>query len=924
MLYGRDAELRRIQHLIEAVRAGGSAALLLTGEPGTGKTALLDHSAGRAEGVRVLRVHGVESEADLPFAALHQLLRPLLPGVRALPGPQAAALSRAFGLAGPGDGGPAAEGAGGRLLVSLGMLTLLGDAAEETPVLCVVDDAHWLDVPSADALGFVGRRLTGESIGLLFAVRDGSPARFPGLPELPVRGLDHASASAFLAERHPELAAHVRERIAAAAGGNPLALADLPTALTADQRTAHTPLLGPLPIPDHLRRLYADRVRDLPADTATLLLVAAAEDGGELAAVLRAAGELGVRAQALDAAERAGIVTIEDTADGRRVVFRHPLVRTAVYHDAPFSRRLAVHRALARALDPERGAWHRAAAATGPDAEVARDLERGALRALRRGAPGTAAVALERAAWLTASAPDRAALLVSAAEAAGTSGDPELAEALAGQAERAGAGPEGRARLGLLRASAAFDRGSPADVHRLLLDRSAPIARTYPELAATMLLDAVKNGWFLNDPARTRSASEALAAVPLPHGSPLTPLVGTVLALGQVVDGAGHPVDGMENARPPLGAVTPETPLGAIMTAAAAMVGDDVGLTDVAGEAVRACRAAGRIGWLPLALQLLASAELLSGRHHFAAATAAEGLDLAVELGQDNRACHFRGVLAWLDAVAGEEESCRERAMLCLRHAEAQRIPPSAAIASWALGLLDLSLGHADEALAHLLPHAAVSGGHPLIAIMQTPDLVEAAARAGRADLARPHLARYAAWSARVRRDWALAALHRCSALLADHDDAESHFERALELHDRAGLSGRPRAFDHARTRLAYGEWLRRARRRADARGPLQAAFEAFDRLGATAWAERANAELRATGHGSKPAATATAGLAALTPQELQVVRMATTGASNREIAAHLFLSPRTVAYHLYKAFPKLGVTSRVELAALLHDRPSA
>ncbi|MFG1978334.1 ATP-binding protein [Nonomuraea fuscirosea] len=945
MLYGREGELRRIRSFLDAIRAGRSEVLLLTGGPGAGKTALLDQAVSQAEGdatgLRLLRANGVESEADLPFAALHQLLRPLLPGMSALPAPQAAALSRAFGL-----GADAAADAGGDLAASLGVLTLLSEAAGEGPVLCVVDDAHWLDAPSVGALGFVARRPAAEAIGLLLAARDGHAARFSGLPELPVPGLDRRAATALLAERHPRLAAHVRERIATETGGIPLALHDLPGALSDSQCAGRTPPLGPLPLPERLRRLYAGRVRALPAGTGLLLLAAAAEDRGDLDAVLRAAGDLGARAADLDAAEQAGVITIEEAPDGRCVRFRHPLVRSAVYHDAPFSRRLAVHQALAAALDPERAAWHRAAAATGPDTAVARDLERGAGEALRRGAPGSASIALERAAWLTASAPDRADLLVSAAEAAGRAGDLDRADALADRAARAGADVAGQARLGLLRAEAAFDRGSPAEVHRLLLDRSAPITDTHPELAVTMLLDAVKNGWFLNDPARTLAAAKALAAVPLPHASELTPLVHTVLDLIQVIDDAdvaagdtagsragsalprgptaqlGGTTSGTKSAGPQRDTSLGDTPLGAILAAAAAMTGDDMAVSDVASEAVRACRAAGRIGWLPLALQLLASAELLSGRFPLARATATEGLELAAELGQGNRICHFQGVLAWLDAIAGEEESCRDLATRCLRHAEAQRIPPSAAIASWALGLLDLPLGHAEQALAHLLPHTEATGGHPLIALMRTPDLVEAAVRARRPELSEPHLARYAEWSARAGRDWALAALHRCQALLAERDDdAERHFRTALELHARAEFTDRPRVFDQARTRLVYGEWLRRTRRRAEARKPLRAAYDAFDRIGATVWARRAEAELRATGHSANPASPATAELATLTAQELQVVRMATTGASNREIATQLFLSPRTVAYHLYKAFPKLGVSSRVELTALLRDQ---
>jgi DNA-binding CsgD family transcriptional regulator len=464
----------------------------------------------------------------------------------------------------------------------------------------------------------------------------------------------------------------------------------------------------------------------------------------------------------------------------------------------------------------------------------------------------------------------------------------------------------------------------------MLMSTAPAVAAEHAELAATMLVDAVKNGWFMNDVARTRNAARVLRTVRLPADSALTPLVRTALGLGDLVGDPLHHLPTQEHNQ----FATPKqstsdtaaaSPLARILVATAATaVGNDPVAIQAATTAVRLCRSTGQVGWLPLALQLLASTEMLSGRHEFAAASASEGLDLADALGQDNRVCHFRALLAWLHAVRGDEESCRDLAMLSLRHAEAHRITPTVAIGQWALGLLELGRGHTEQALTHLLPRSELTGAHPVVVPRQTPDLVEAAVRAGRGDLVRPHVDRFAAWTASSDQTWAVAALARCHALLAGQDeDAERHFTAALHAYERAEADGHPRPFDRARTQLLYGEWLRRMSRRSDARTPLRAAAQEFHRLDAAPWARRASAELRATGQQQAGPVAVPAG-ARLTPQELQVVRLAAMGASNKEIAAQLFLSPRTVGYHLYKAFPKLGVGSRSELAHLLLTWESA
>ncbi|HEU4946378.1 MAG TPA: AAA family ATPase [Kribbella sp.] len=920
MLYGRATEKQAIEQLIADARRGESGLLVLRGDVGVGKSALLDHAAGCGHGMLVLRGYGVQSEAELPFAALHQLLRPLLSRVDALPGPQAAALRSAFGLISlqPAD----------RLQVALGALTLLSEAAEEQPVLCLVDDGQWLDQPSVDTLWFVANRLVSEPISMLLALRSGTVDLFPGTTELPLTGLDVDDAVALLADRYPELSAEVRLRVIAETSANPLALSELPTALTPQQRAGVEPLVGPLPLPDCIQQHYIKQLSHLPQDTRKLLHAAAAEDTGELAVVLRALQQDGIGTQALAVAESSGMVRVEDTLGGARVVFRHPLLRAAIYRTATLDERVRVHRALARALDPEldpdRRAWHLAASATGPDDIVAAELERNGLRALQRGAPSTAATAIEKAAWLTVSAPERARRLTAAASAANAAGQPVRAESLADQAEQLSSDVVVKARIHHLRAAMAFDRGSPVATHRLLVDGSAAVVADEPDLAAAMLVDAVKNAWFTNDRRKAAEATKALSAIRLAQRSPQRHLVRTVLRLASQLEAlsGNRPFSSSPYAEiepePVAAGNGPREPLELVLRAVASMsLADDDAALAAAETAVQVCRTQGRLDMLVLALQVLATAEMLMGRHRFAGANATEGLELAKALGQDNRSCHFRAVLAWLDAVAGRADSCREQVTAALGHAEAQRIAPVVAIGRWALALLDLGLGHPERTLDQSVFRAGGSSEHPLVTVLRTPDLVEAAARTGRGSEVKRHLDQLSAWTADSGRQWARAVETRCRALLtSDETLADQLYRQALELHDEVDQSGQPRPFDRARTQLLYGEWLRRQRRRTDARVPLQAALDTFEQLGATPWAQRADSELRAAGSSVRTSVQAPA--AGLTPQELQVVRLAREGASNREIGAQLFLSPRTVGYHLQKTFRKLGIRSRVELAQVM------
>lgn len=918
MLFGREPERQRIEHLVGNLLDGTPGLLVIRGEAGVGKSVLLGHAASCAgDAVQVLRGYGVQGEAELPFAALHQLLRPLLGHIDDLPGPQADALRSAFGLL-PSDQVD-------RMLVGLGALTLLSEAADERPLLCLVDDAHWLDKPSADTLWFVAGRLMAERIGLIVAVRDEQPIPFPAAPEVRLAGLDPAAAAALLTQRHPELTGDVVRRVIDETSANPLALIELPTALSAAQRAGIEPLAGPLPLPERLQKVYQVQLDNLPSETRAILLLSAAEESSDLAVVLRAADARGLDATSLHPAEAAGLVRTEDAVSGRRIVFRHPLLRAAAYRSATVSERIDAHRCLAQALDPEldadRRAWHLAASVTGPDDRIAAELDHCGERALQRGGPATASTAFEKAAWLTASTSERARRLSAAAQAANLAGHPARAERLAERSDRLTADLVVRAHNRRLRASMAFDRGSPASTHRLLLTEIGKVATADPELAALMLFDAVKNAWFANDRVWSREAIRALHALALPTDSPQRSAVRVVLDLSDRLEvlTEGEPVglpagyDGTtDHSRSPVELV--------LQAAADLSLADDDAALAAAETAVQVCRTGGQIGLLVLSLQILATVEMLTGRYRSARANATEGLELSTVLGQQNRVCHFEAVLAWLEAVAGKEDCGRRLATSALGHAEVHRVTPVVAIGRWALCLLDLGAGHPDQALAQPTFRDAGASEHPMMSVLQTPDLIEAAARTGRHDEVRDRLARLSAWAADSGRPAAHAVDLRCRALLADEPTAGDLYREALDMHDEATRSGQPRPFDRARTQLLYGEWLRRQRRLAEARVPLRAAADTFDQLGAAPWSERASNELRAAGGTGRTAQPAP--LADLTPQELQVIRLARVGASNREIGAQLFLSPRTVAYHLQKVFRKLSIRSRVELAQLQFTEP--
>jgi DNA-binding CsgD family transcriptional regulator len=888
-LYGRDAELAALSDLLDQARQGTSGTLVLRGDPGIGKTALVTHVTAAADGFRVIRGAGIEEESELPFAGLHLLLRPALDRVDALPGVQAEALRGALGLtkAGPPD----------RFLVGLAVLSLLADLAAEQPLLCVVDDAQWLDRASADALLFAARRLDSESIVLLLCARTGArPAA--GLPELTLKGLSAQAATELLPDGLPPSR---RYRVLAEAAGNPLALLELPRVLAGAQPET------PLPLTDRLRAAFESQLTGLPEPTRTALLVAAAEGAGDLAPILRAAGTLGASLGDLDPARAAGLIEV----NGSALTFRHPLIRAAVHHTAPLARRRAVHQALAAALDApgqaDRRAWQLAAAASGPDEEIAAALERAAGQVRQRGGDTGALAWYQRAAELSADQVAKARRLALAAETAAGSGDLDQAAALAGQSlalTTAGATPE-QARLTAqalqVQATVAFLRGEPAAAHRRLLEASELIAAVDPDQANALLIEAVHAGWYTGQ-------DELAEAVTRLEGQPgpRTPLERLLLrAVGPIL---GRPADrsdpngALAEARSAAAGNVPELVL---VCALALLLGQDEAAQQIGDELSRELRAAGEIGWLPTALFYSGSAYAYGGRHQEAQPTAAEGLRLARDTGQQRWADALAEPLALLAAARGDEQLCRRLTAEAL--SRASRPAWNTPWTSSALGLLDLGLGRAESALGRLEALAEGRRFFHIAATRSTPDLVEAAVRLGRPEAAAEPLALFETWSRTAGQSWTAALGQRCRALL---DGDEDLFLAALALHEEDS-----RPFDEGRTRLLYGEWLRREKRKADARTQLRIALETFERIGAAPWAERARTELTATGTSGRAAEHGPS--ASLTPQELQIVRLAAQGLSNKDIAAQLFLSARTVGHHLYKAYPKLGVASRGELADL-------
>ncbi|MFG3206627.1 AAA family ATPase [Streptomyces sp. NPDC048192] len=903
MLYGREAELRLLSDLISRSSAGAGGALLLRGEAGIGKTSLLRaaREAGAGQGCRALSALGVQSEASIPFAGLHQLLNPVLPNhAPSLPARQRAALAAAFG---------AAEGAAPEMFaVGLASLELISALAEESPVLLVVDDAQWIDSPSSEVLAFVARRLEAERAVMLLAVRDGHETVLndAGLAELELGRLDDDAALQLLAARAPGLERPVRDRLLAEAAGNPLALVELPVALSAGASVPQT-LTPWLPTPRRLEQAYLSRASSLPDAARTVLLIAAADDEDDLTEILRGAELLDGAPFSVDSltpAIQADLIELS----GHRVRFRHPLIRSAIYNAAPASRRLTAHAALAKALagHQERRAWHRAAASPGPDDDVALDLEAAASKALQRGAPRAAAEALQQAALLSTPDTHQGRLLLRAAEL-----NFELGEATVARrqlAEARSARLEGGERLRLTLWREALNEESWFGPQRVqgfaaVADELACAENDGAKLALRALCPLSTACWYGNPDQETRSLVVRTARR-LQRDERDLPMVLSIAASADPVGETAWIIDEVARIRPESVPPVEQHALGAALTAIWAFELSWPYLC----AAVDSLRRQGQLGLLGEALTSQLWAAIHLGKHRLARSAADEARRLSRDTGRPRWALVADLAMATLAGERGESETADELILAAeteLLSIGAQSILGFAQFTRGRIALVNNQYDEAFEQLARALDPSDVTY-HPFVGYWGIADLIEAAVRTGRDSEARHHLARLDALAEKTTAPYLKAMAAYARPLVAPDEEAEPLYEQAL-----AGrLSHWP--FYRARLLLAHGRWLKRQRRITEARRPLRAAVESFDALGIKTLGEDARAALRATGEAvARPASDA---LDKLTPQELQIAKMAATGMTNREIGARLFISHRTVGQHLHSIFPKLGITSRGQL----------
>jgi DNA-binding CsgD family transcriptional regulator len=898
-LLGRSRERERIDGLLEAAGGGDGGMLVVHGEAGVGKTALLEYAVEAAQAFRVLRTVGVEGEMELPFAALQQLCLPILELSERLPGPQRDALAVAFGV----SAGPAPN----PFLVGLAVLGLMSEAAEERPLLCAVDDAQWLDRASARALAFVARRLLAEKIALLFAARDVGKT-FAGLPEVHVEGLNARDARTLLESVLPaRLDTPILERLILEARGNPLALLEMPRGLTAAQMAGGFGMPTALPLSSQIEENFTRRLGKLPGNARRLLLLAAADPVGDPALVWRAARQLGIPEQAAEIVESEGLLALD-----ARVAFRHPLVRSAVYRaSAPHDRR-EVHRALAEAtdpeLDPDRRAWHRAQATSIPDGEVAAELERSAARARARGGFAAAAAFLERATALTPEESRRSARALTAAHAKLQAGALDDALRLVATAESGVLSELEQARAGLLRAQISFLATRGGDAASLLLEAAERLRELDAELARDTYLEALTAAIFAGRLAAPGASSPevAKAAGEAPRaGKPRGPdlLLDGLAALLSDSYVAAVPI--LREAQRAIGDETSQTEQLRWMwgaTISAMLLWDDEAWERLADRHLQLVHETGALGELVVAVSHRGQLHVFAGELALAASLH-EVLQEAIELTGSPLAPYYE---AGLLAMRGREPEARRfidtaRAEV-IERGEGAGLP----FMDRAECLLYNGLGRYPDALA--AARRVVDHGELVPVNWALPELIEAAVRAGAPEHAAEADRCLTDRSRASGTEWALGIAARSHALLVDDGRADELYAEAIERLGRTRV-----AVDLARAHLLYGEWLRRQPRRADARKELRIAHEMFTDFGMEAFAERARIELQATGEHARKRTAET--VDQLTPQESQVSRLAAQGQTNREIAAQLFISPSTVEYHLRKAFRKLDVKSRIQLA---------
>jgi DNA-binding CsgD family transcriptional regulator len=903
MLLGREAERRQIEFALARARAGTSSTLVLVGEPGIGKTALLDFGAAQAAGMEVLRAAGVQSEADIPFASLLELLRPALVRLDDIPEPQRAALEVALAV----RHGPAPE----RFAVGAATLSLLAACAERAPLLVLLDDAQWLDRSSAHALRFALRRLLAEPIAVLISVRAGEPSLIDdaALPVTELAGLSPAEAQLLTG-----LPAGLAARLHSATGGNPLAMLELAGGDLQELAIApeHAPLLVSAQIADAFRRRF-DRLED---DARRALTLAATSDTGELAVLERAGPEFGADLGALDEAEQAGLVRI----GAGQVVFRHPLARSAVYASAGPGERRAAHRALAHALpdrDVDRRAWHLAAAATGPEDAASDALAQAGERARARSAYATAAAAFERGARLAPATARGVALLGEAARAAWLGGTADHAQALLGEARGAAEEPEALAALERLGGLIAARHGPGMHGYRVLV-AAAPDAG--PEEAVAMLAEAAAASFCAGRPVEMLDAAQRAQARLGVDASPRARfLADTALGAAQII--GGEAAAGAASLRRAVALAEGEPALADDPQLLSWLALGPIFLREadagrgLLARALAGARARAAIGVLPFVLTLLARDHATADAWAVADSEYREAIELARETGQGSQLAMALAGLAWLLARRDRADECRSAAEEALALATANEAELFGIWATAALGELELAAGATTAALTHvehqvqLLERRGITDPD----LWPAPELVELHLRLGRPADALAAADAFLPRAVAKGQPWAHARALRAQGMAAGGAEFEVWFDSALSLHART-----PDVFETARTHLAYGERLRRARERVRAREHLGAALELFERLGAEPWARRVRVELGATGR------TLRRGEAArddeLTPQELQIALLLADGRTTREAAAALFLSPKTIEYHLRHVYLKLGVNSRAALAARLRE----
>jgi len=907
VLAGRSAECATLDRLLVAARAGQSQVLVLRGEPGFGKTALLEYLSERAAGCRLARAVGVESEMELAFAGLQQLCAPMLDRLEQLPGPQRDALGTAFGLK---TGEPP-----DRFLVGLAVLSLLAEVAEEEPPLvCLVDDAQWLDRVSAQTLAFVARRLLAERVGLVFAVRAVSDEHeFAGLPEQVVGGLSDGDARALLDSAIAgRLDERVRDRIVAETRGNPLALLELPRGLTPAELAGGFALPDASPLASQIEQSFLRQLQPLPAETRQLLLIAAAEPVGDVNLLWRAVERLGIGADAAAPAEAAGLIELS-----ARVRFRHPLVRSAAYRAAGVGELQEVHRALADVtdpdLDPDRRAWHRAHAAVGPDEEVAAELERSAGRAQARGGLAAAAAFLERAAMLTIEPAHLAQRALVAAQAKHQAGAPDAALELLATAKAGPLDELGRARVELLGAQIAFAVRRGRDAPPLLLKAAQQLEPLDLTLARETYLDAFAAATFAGRLASGGGMPEVAQAALAAPPSLQPPLAADLLLDGLALrttqgHAAGAPVlsqalNAFCSERLPNDQAIRWFWLACHV--AATDLWDDEIWEVLSARQVQLARDAGALTVLPIALVTRIALHLIAGELA-AAASLVEELAAILEATGSYLAPYGAVFLA---AWCGHEAEASELIEASMSEVVARGEGLGLSSIEWASAMLYNGLGRYEDARA--AAQQVREYPHDRMFSWVLPEFIEAATRSGTADGADDALKRLAESTRASGSDWALGIEARSRALLSDGEAAEHLYREAIERLGRTRIR-----FELARAHLLYGEWLRRDRRRMDAREQLRRAYDMLSDMGAEAFAERAARELLATGETARKRTDDTRDQ--LTAQEMQIARLARGGWSNPEIGAQLFISPRTVEYHLHKVFTKLEISSRSELERVL------